>query len=149
MGTHHRLLCLTGEKKGVSYYISDKRVVLGRSEKADIQIIDEKASRDHAEIVRIKDDFILTDLKSQNGTVVEDLKISQHKLSNNDRIIIGSSVLKFEIFHIEPESELTVSENSKEVGENISDNEKEEKKDPPKKQKSFFTSRIIRDVFSI
>ena len=88
IGVHHRLLCLTGNNKGVSYYISGKRVVLGRSGEVDVQVLDEKASREHAEIVNINGDFILTDLKSQNGTIVEDLKITQHKLSNGDKIII-------------------------------------------------------------
>ena len=110
IGVHHRLLCLTGGNKGVSYYISGRRVVLGRSDKVDVQVLDEKASREHAEIVNINGDFILTDLKSQNGTVVEDLKITQHKLSSGDKIIIGATVLKFEIFNIESEYKLEVSD---------------------------------------
>tara|TARA_B100000925_G_scaffold290618_1_gene276249 strand:+ start:7507 stop:8487 length:981 start_codon:yes stop_codon:yes gene_type:complete len=131
VGVHHRLLCLTGRNKGVSYYIAGRRVVLGRSDKIDIQVLDEKASREHAEIVNINGDFILTDLKSQNGTVVEDLKITQHKLSNGDKIIIGATVLKFEVFNIESEYEIEVAESEKLPNEEIEDEQK--KKDAKKK----------------
>ena len=79
-GEHYRLLCLSGNKKGISYYIDGKRVVIGRSNTAEVQILDEKASREHAEIARIQDSFILTDLSSQNGVVINDLKVKQHRL---------------------------------------------------------------------
>ena len=100
-GVYHRLLSLTGSNKGTSYYIEADRVVLGRSENVDVQIIDGKASREHAEIVRYMDHFILTDLGSQNGIVVNDLKVSQHRLTDGDKIIVGQTVLKYEILEID------------------------------------------------
>ena len=74
-GEHYRLLCLSGDKKGISYYIDGKRLIIGRSNTAEVQILDEKASREHAEIARVQSNFIITDLSSQNGVVVNDLKI--------------------------------------------------------------------------
>ena len=128
-GIHHRLLCLTGANKGVSFYIKEKRIVLGRGVSADVQVLDEKASREHAEIVRVGENFILTDLKSQNGTVVEDLKVTQHKLSSGDKIIIGASVYKFEVFENEESSGLEVFE---EPEEDQKESEKD-KSEAPKK----------------
>jgi len=94
-GVHFRLLCMTGKNKGVSYFIVGKRAVMGRGESADIQVLDIKSSREHAEITITGEDVHITDLGSQNGLVVNDLKIKQHKLKDGDRIFIGQTVYKF------------------------------------------------------
>ena len=65
-GTYYRLWCLAGEQKDKAYYLQAPRVVLGRGTEADIPVQDIKASREHAELVRQGDNYILTDLKSQN-----------------------------------------------------------------------------------
>ncbi len=100
-GSHYRLLCLTGENKGNAYFLVDSRIILGRSEKADITLKDLKASREHAEITKVDGSFIVTDLGSQNGIMVNDLKVKQHTLKNGDKLIIGSTVFKFGIVNIE------------------------------------------------
>ncbi len=94
-GTHFRLVCMTGENKGLSYYLNGKRIVMGRSDQADIQVLDTKSSREHAELKKIGNTFVATDLGSQNGIVVNDLKVTQHQLTNNDTLIIGQTVYKF------------------------------------------------------
>lgn len=94
-GTYFRLVCLTGQGKGKAYFITGKRVVIGRSEDADITILDMKSSREHAEIINLGRAFVITDLGSQNGVIVNDLKIKQHNLSHGDKIIIGKTVFKF------------------------------------------------------
>ncbi|MBI2521255.1 MAG: FHA domain-containing protein [Bdellovibrio sp.] len=99
-GKHYRLLCMTGDYKGTSYYLKENRVVLGRSEDADVQLADVKASREHAELTRFKDTFIVTDLGSQNGIIVNDLKVAQHTLTNGDKIIIGQTVFKFDVIDV-------------------------------------------------
>ena len=75
VGVHQRLLCLTGQNKGVSYFISGKRVVLGRADQVDVQVLDEKASREHAEIVNVAGDFILTDLRARMGRLLRILRL--------------------------------------------------------------------------
>ena len=45
VGTHYRVLCMTGKNKGLVYYLKGKRFVLGRTESADIQVLDTKCSR--------------------------------------------------------------------------------------------------------
>jgi pSer/pThr/pTyr-binding forkhead associated (FHA) protein len=94
-GEYFRLVCLTGKTKGVAYFLVGKRVVLGRSEQADIKVLDIKSSREHCEIAKVGKDFILTDLGSQNGVVVNDLKVRQHVLNEGDKVIIGQTVYKF------------------------------------------------------
>jgi len=115
-GVYHRLICLTGDKKGMAYFIMEKeRVVLGRSETADIRVLDLKSSREHAEIMQVGADFVLTDLGSQNGIIVNDLKVKQHVLSDGDKIIIGKTVYKF--------SKIEVKEDSKNEKDSLDEEE--------------------------
>ena len=104
-GIYFRLLCLTGENKGTSYVLNNIRVVMGRSESADIHVVDTKASREHLELVKHKSTYILTDLGSHNGTIVNDLKVTQHRLADGDKIIIGKNVYKYNIVTVAEEEE--------------------------------------------
>jgi len=90
-----KLICRTGPKKGSFYYLKNSRVVLGRSKDVEIQVMDQKTSREHAEVVKKNGNYIITDLKSQNGVIVNDLKITQYTLKNLDKIIIGQTVYQF------------------------------------------------------
>lgn len=94
-GVYFRLLCLTGKAKGVSYFLLGRRVVLGRSDKTDIQVYDIKSSREHAEISRVGNEMVVTDLNSQNGIIVNDFKVKQHSLKDGDKLVIGQTVYKF------------------------------------------------------
>jgi hypothetical protein len=53
------------------------------------------ASRKHAQIVRRDDGFVLTDLGSTNGTLVNGETVRERLLVDGDRITIGSTVLEF------------------------------------------------------
>jgi pSer/pThr/pTyr-binding forkhead associated (FHA) protein len=103
-GLYHRLVCLTGKNKGSAYFLMGVRAVIGRSEDADIRILDLKSSREHAEIILVGENYIVTDLGSQNGIVVNDLKITQHLLKNGDKLIIGKTVFKFSRIEVKEES---------------------------------------------
>src|SRR5262245_41374587 len=94
-GVYYRLVCLTGGNKGESYVLMGTRIVIGRGEKTDIRLNDAKASREHAEITRVGNNWVVTDLGSQNGVMVNEKKITQHQLSETDKLIIGQTVFKF------------------------------------------------------
>lgn len=94
-GTWWRLMCLTGQAKGEAFILKGNRIVMGRSEKADVRVMDIKSSREHAEITRVNNEWVLTDLGSQNGIVVNDQKVTQSKLKEGDKIVIGQTVYKF------------------------------------------------------
>ena len=108
LGTHHRLVCMTGPNKGKVYYLLGKRVVIGRSENADIQIIDSKISREHAEITFAGGSYVITDLGSPNGVVVNDQKIVQRKLAEGEKIVIGQSVFKYNIIQVSESNNMVV-----------------------------------------
>ncbi len=126
-GRYCRLVCMTGTNKGMVYYLHAARIVLGRGDKADIQVHDTKCSREHAELTKLADSYVVTDLGSHNGIVVNDLKVTQHQLKNNDKLIIGQTVYKFGQVHVESEEEkLAKLSDQKNASDEEDDEEQEE-----------------------
>jgi pSer/pThr/pTyr-binding forkhead associated (FHA) protein len=109
VGIHYRILCMTGPNKGKVYYLVAKRVVLGRGETADIQIVDTKISREHAEFSFSDNTYTITDLGAQNGIVVNDRKVKQQKIKDGDKIVIGQSVLKFNVITVSQSKEMAIA----------------------------------------
>ncbi len=70
-------------------------VTLGRLDDNTIVIDNLAVSGYHARIDKTGDDFILTDLQSTNGTFVNDQKVTSHKLTHGDNIVIGKHVILF------------------------------------------------------
>ena len=129
-GEYFRLVCMTGKNKGFVYYLNDNRVVLGRSDKCDIQVWDNKSSREHAELTKVENHYFVTDLGSQNGIVINDEKVKQQALKSGDLIIIGQTVYKFNHFEIEKKNLALVREEQEEeeVVDIFADPPKQEKK---------------------
>ena len=69
--------------------------VIGRMAGSEIELPDPGASRRHAEVRRRGDGFVLVDLGSTNGTLVNGSEVSEHPLADGDRITIGHSTLEF------------------------------------------------------
>jgi len=145
-GTHYRLMCMTGKNKGISYYFSKKRIVMGRSDKVDVQILDTKSSREHAELALVGDQYVLSDLGSQNGVIVNDLKVSQHRLANNDKIIIGQTVYKYNKLVVKTQELSTIEEEDDELEEYEEEEEtskKKKKKAKEKKKPNLIIAAVI------
>jgi hypothetical protein len=70
-------------------------VTIGRSGKNHVMIENLAVSNHHAKIDSVGDKFLLTDLKSKNGTFVNEKLISLHWLRHGDSITIGKHVLIF------------------------------------------------------
>ena len=70
-------------------------VTLGRLAECDVVVDDPGASRQHARIRRADGEWILTDLGSTNGTLVNDEVVQERMLDDGDRITIGETVLEF------------------------------------------------------
>lgn len=71
-------------------------VRIGRREGNDIRIDNLAVSGNHAKIEKIDGSYIIVDLKSTNGTFVNNKKIVQAKLRHLDEITIGKHTLIFE-----------------------------------------------------
>jgi hypothetical protein len=110
IGVHHRFLCMTGPNKGKVYYLTGQRIIIGRGETADIQILDTKISREHAELAFADKVYTITDLGAQNGVIVDDHKIKQAKLHDGEKIVIGQTVFKYNIIVINQLTEMLLAE---------------------------------------
>lgn len=96
------LIFLTGDLLAVPIPLEREEVILGRALEADVRVNDTKISRKHARINAIKDEetntvnYVLTDLSSRNGTLLNGEKVRQETLQNGDKITIGEHILRFE-----------------------------------------------------
>jgi hypothetical protein len=75
--------------------LSTERAVLGRSRDCDLRVNDLNVSRRHAEIREQGDRWILVDLGSTNGTLLNGRKIDREQLSDGDAITLGSTEIVF------------------------------------------------------
>ena len=64
-------------------------ITIGRNDNSDIHINNLGASKKHARIFRRNGEYIFEDLKSTNGTLMNDESIITAKLSGNDVVSIG------------------------------------------------------------
>lgn len=72
------------------------KISIGRSQDNDVVIDSKLASRYHAVIQKIKDDYFLKDLESTNGTLLNGMQIPKDKyvkLGHSDTITIGKTKL--------------------------------------------------------
>jgi len=73
-----------------------KAVTIGRSPAADVVIQDEKASRLHCGIRYESGRYFIRDLKSKNGTYVNEERVESAELEAGDRFRVGSVVFRLE-----------------------------------------------------
>ena len=76
--------------------IDKSRITIGRTEENDIIVDDRQASRSHCEVRQSDEGYILRDLKSRNGTMLDqDMIGGPQVLSEGDEIGIGSASIRF------------------------------------------------------
>ena len=76
------------------FVCADKKVLIGRSQFADIVIEDDFCSKFHALLMLYPDGLVLLDLNSANGTTVNSISVSSTLLLDNDVISLGQHRLK-------------------------------------------------------
>ena len=80
----------------MEFELGDRPITIGRSPEADVVVLDEKASRIHCGIRLWDGDFYIKDLKSKNGTYVNEQRVEVQKLHAGDRVRVGSVIFSFE-----------------------------------------------------
>ena len=72
-------------------------LVVGRSGDNGLVIKDTAASRRHLEILSSGGGYVCRDLNSRNGTIVNGARAKVWELEDGDRILIGETLLRFEL----------------------------------------------------
>jgi hypothetical protein len=71
--------------------------VIGRSRQSDIVVGDPNVSRRHCEVRREGDDYVVIDLGSTNGILLNGRQVQRAGLAEGDRLQLGSTVARFEL----------------------------------------------------
>jgi signal transduction histidine kinase len=101
------LMALTGDLAGRRFTIAQNKTVIGRDPEAQIQLTGSDVSRKHAVIGHTASgEFVIEDLKSRNGTLVNGVPIEVHVLKFGDKIQVGSRTLFVFTHHQALEEEL-------------------------------------------
>ncbi len=93
LGIQREVAVLTWD--GKRHEVAKRRVVLGRSRDADMQVNDPNVSRRHAELRQEGATYWLVDLDSTNGVEVKGKRIKRLKLEDGTSFTIGSTEISF------------------------------------------------------
>lgn len=86
-----RLVVLVGTDAGRSFTIT-RSAIIGRGRDVEVPLSGEDVSRHHARLERLDSgEYMLTDLGSSNGTLVNGEKIDQRRLQYGDKIAMGGT----------------------------------------------------------
>ncbi len=97
------LIFLSGDLLAVPIPLERETVILGRAAAADVRLNDAKVSHRHASLQTIVNpetgtpEYVLTDLNSRSGTLVNNQKITREFLQPGDKITLGEHLLRFEL----------------------------------------------------
>lgn len=88
---------LNGNFVGKKFFLTDdiEEVTIGRDESSEFEIREYVISRQHAKILRKNGRWLLEDIKSKNGTYLNNRRVTQEELHDGDRIALGTIVLIF------------------------------------------------------
>jgi len=90
-----KIMITGGAKNGEIIDLQTADLVLGRHSDCDLILDDTRASSHHARLYRDKTEWMLADLKSTNGTLVNQQPVSTVTLRDNDLIEIGDTQIRF------------------------------------------------------
>jgi hypothetical protein len=76
--------------------LADETVTIGRVPDSTVPIEDARVSRHHAEVKPAPEGFLLRDVGSMNGTLVNGVNVKEHLLQDGDEIGVGSTTIRFE-----------------------------------------------------
>ena len=105
-----KLYILGGPGKGRSFDLETHITTIGRGPESHIRVQDRSVSRKHLEIVRKEDKYFIKDLRSKNGTYVNDERIKPGKLleiEQGDPIAMGGTLFCIGEAHSREDEDLT------------------------------------------
>lgn len=95
---HIQLKVLSGSSEGKLVPVTQEKFLIGRSDECQLRPKSDSISRRHCALVQKDERLLLIDLKSRNGTIVNEKKLDPAKakvLKHGDKIQVGK--LEFEV----------------------------------------------------
>ncbi len=91
----YALRFISGKYQGGEFPLPEEgEIVIGRSSELDMVLVEDMVSRRHAKITVMDGQIFIQDLGSTNGSFVNGEKVKRARLSEGDRILIGTSIIK-------------------------------------------------------
>ena len=91
-----RLFVARGQDRGRAVHLHGQEVTVGRSTSCTLTLLEPRASKEHFKIEWDDGAYVLTDLDSHNGTLINGERIESQVLRDFDRIDLGDTVIVFE-----------------------------------------------------
>ncbi len=88
------LVVLSGQQRGIERVIDSDVFRIGKSSDNDLVLSDDTVSRSHCEILRDQRGFLVRDLGSTNGTLLDGAEIREAYLSPGSTLSVGKVELK-------------------------------------------------------
>ena len=95
------LVIISGDDMGRRIELGKTEVSIGRADTCTICVNTDQVSRKHASVQHILGRYYVVDLRSTNGTFVNEQKVERAKLMDGDQIRVGKTVLKYTESHVE------------------------------------------------
>src|SRR3989338_2415787 len=91
------LVLIAGQPLGRKFPLLPPRIIIGRGEAVELRVDEKSVSREHAEVAvdPKNDEVLITDLRSTNGTYVNDVPVDSVVLKEGDIIRLGTTIFKF------------------------------------------------------
>jgi signal transduction histidine kinase len=89
------LFVIQGRDQGTRFRLDEPAITLGRGASHSVQLHDTEVSRDHAELYRRGEGYVLRDLGSSNGTYVNGRPIQEIELASGDQLQLGRTLLLY------------------------------------------------------
>src|SRR5690349_21575648 len=107
-----KLIGVAGPLRGNHVALQDSEISIGRDPSNHLWVMDPALSRRQCQVVVRGETFVVHDLDSRNGTMVNGVPVKERELQHGDQILVGNSVLVFmtreeEIARVENPVEMT------------------------------------------
>ncbi|MGQ9574671.1 MAG: ATP-binding protein [Thermoguttaceae bacterium] len=89
------LFVIRGTDQGSRFELDGPTIGVGRDSSNAVQLHDSEVSRQHAELRRVGEEYLLVDLNSSNGTFVNGRPIQSCRLASGDHVQVGSTLLLY------------------------------------------------------
>jgi hypothetical protein len=86
--------CTNGRARG-EFPVNKDRMVIGSKAANEVPLADRNDDKEHAAIIRCGDLYVIEDLGSGTGTLVNERQISKLLLSDGDMISVGNGLFRF------------------------------------------------------